>query len=250
MRHLIPVLLFIPFLATGQRPARTDFYPQAQFYDLSLLWRADSVLDEDEGKNIPFPEPLGYIGNNYQRFWIHYLSVHKSKANPYVYEVTGKTMVRDNICPFKGTITVSKAYLSKESDLPPYKQGQVTCAIRFFEDSTRPGTGSITGTLTTDFCLDAKRRLHYDAIEMVADGYFNNQATTFWKGYRSGITKKCNWGDFRIPDSKDLDGGAGEFTVDEKYVKNGWESYFKAYTGDDAEKKKFQAVEDRQWWKD
>jgi len=248
MRHLISVLLFLPLLTAAQRSRRAGF--SIKDYDWSLLWRADSIFAQDEGTKVAFPEPLGYIGDNFQRFWIHYISVRKSKTDSRVYEVTGKTMVRDNICPFTGTISIMDLYLRKDSDLPPYEEGTVTCAIRFFEDSTHPGSGSITGTLTTDFCIDAKGRLQYDAIMAAADGYSNNQATARWKSYKSGITKKCNWGDYRIPDSKDLDGGAGEFTVDEKYVKNGWESYYKAYIGDDPEKKKYQAIEDRQWWKE
>jgi len=66
-----------------------------------------------------------------------------------------------------------------------------------------------------------------------------------------GRDKKCNWGDFRIPESGELDHGAGEFTVDEKYVRFGWESYVKSYSSDD-EKERAAALaeEDRQWWKD
>ena len=250
MRNLILLLFFLPMLAAAQPRAQTDFYQGVKNYDLSGLWRADSILDEDDGGNLPFPEPLGYIGTNFQRFWIHYLSVRKSKTNPWEYEVTGKTRVGENICPFTGTITILKAQLYKGSDLPPYKQGSVVCAIRFFENSTRPGSGSISGTLNTDFCLDSKHRLHYDAIEAAADGYSNNQVTARWKSYKTSLSKKCNWGDFRIPDSRALDGGAGEFTVDEKYVKNGWESYYRSYAGDDAEKAKFQAIEDRKWWEE
>jgi hypothetical protein len=33
----------------------------------------------------------------------------------------------------------------------------------------------------------------------------------------------CNWGEIRIPFCGDLDGGAGEFIPNPKYVKNGWE---------------------------
>lgn len=46
-----------------------------------------------------------------------------------------------------------------------------------------------------------------------------------WTSYKTNIAKKCNWGDYRIPDSSDLDIGTGEFSVNEKYVKNDWLSY-------------------------
>lgn len=34
---------------------------------------------------------------------------------------------------------------------------------------------------------------------------------------------KCNWGDCRIPDSSDLDIGAGEFVPAEEYIDSGWQ---------------------------
>ncbi|WP_440135596.1 hypothetical protein, partial [Chitinophaga sancti] len=84
----------------------TDFTATIKDYDLTKLWRADTIQAEGDGDIIPFPEPLGYIGDNYQRFCIHYTSVTKSKENPYQYIVCGKTKVKENICSFTGTITV------------------------------------------------------------------------------------------------------------------------------------------------
>lgn len=41
--------------------------------------------------------------------------------------------------------------------------------------------------------------------------------------YNSNLKKICNWGDFRVPNSNcDFDIGVGDFSVSEKYWKNGW----------------------------
>lgn len=249
---LLTAIFAATFSAFSQPAGYTDFYASIAKYDVSKLWRADSTLDQEEGKYFPFPEPLGFIGSDYQRFYIHYISVRKSNESPYRYIVTGKTRVRDNICSFTGTITITQAVLSKTTDYAPYKQGSLSCTIHFYEDSTQKGSGWFEGNLSSDFCLDKKGRLYYDAISIVADGYSNNQCTATWRSYKNAITKKCNWGDFRIPESLELDKGAGVFVVDEKYIRSGWESYVKAYGPSDAteeESKKALAEEDRKWWK-
>jgi len=225
VRPLFLLLIALPLFASAQEPPHSNFYAAIGDYDCSTLWRADSILDEDNGQKALFPEPLGYIGFNFQRFRIHYKTVRKNVADPYVYEVTGETKVKENICPFTGTITIVRARLSKQTVKEPYKQGELTCTIRFFEDSAYRGSGAIEGTLVTDFCLDANGRLLYDAILLVADGYSNNRATTLWRSYRKGIRKICNWGDYRIPDSKGLDVGAGIFMPDPKYKQYGWQDY-------------------------
>lgn len=198
-----------------------------------------------------FPEPLGFIGDNYQRFYIHYTSVTKSKTNPYEYMVSGKTKVKENICTFKGTILIKEAELYKESDDPRYKQGNVVCQVKFYEDSSQPSSGFMQGTLTTYWYLDNKRNIHYDALMAFADSFSNNECTGTWTSYKTKKNKKCNWGDYRIPDCGDLDIGAGEFSVNDKYVSSGWQTYRKAWIGDPnlAETKKARAEELQQWWK-
>jgi hypothetical protein len=38
------------------------------------------------------------------------------------------------------------------------------------------------------------------------------------------VIKRCNWGDFRIPNSGDLDGGAAGFSP-WKHKENGWQDF-------------------------
>ena len=239
-------------LATSAQTAKwVDYFTAIKKYDLSILWRADSIKIEGGDDKISFPEQLGYIGENYQRFYIHYITVKKSKDNPYIYNVYGKTKVKDNICSFKGTITVTKAMLYKEADDPRFKQGSVICNVNFYEDSTQTSSGFIKGTLTTNFYLDKKDKIHYDALVFSADGFSNNACSALWTSFKTGKSKKCNWGDFRIPDSGNLDIGAGEFSADDKYVKYGWGNYRLAWNNypDTPEVIKARQKENTKWWK-
>lgn len=65
----------IPTLA--QKPRSVDFYTNIKDYDFRKLWKSDSIRIEGDGDKIPFPEPLGFIGENFQRFYIYYTSVTK-----------------------------------------------------------------------------------------------------------------------------------------------------------------------------
>ena len=248
-KYIIATVIFSLTLAASAQTAKSvDYFDSIKNYNLIKLWRGDNIQAEGNGDKIPFPEPLGYIGDNYQRFYIHFITVLKSQENPYQYKVYGKTKVKDNICDFNGTITVKKAMLYKVSDDPGYKQGSVICEVIFYEDSTHASSGVIKGTLTSNFYLDKTGKLHYDALMLVADGYYNNQSKTTWTSYKTGKRKKCNWGDFRMPDSKDLDSGAGDVSINKKYIKNGWETFVAAYSADSDTAKKAQQAEDVKWW--
>jgi hypothetical protein len=85
-----------------------------------------------------------------------------------------------------------------------------------------------------------------------ADGFKNNQFEGTWTNYRMTITKKCNWGDFRIPNSEKLDSGTGEFIPTETYLKYGWQSYRDMASGNSEDKKTIDAIklEDTKWWID
>ena len=232
----------------AQTPKSIDFISSIKNYDLSKLWRADSIQTESDGDKIPFPEPLGYIGDSFRRFYIHYITVTRSKRDSYQYNVFGKTRVKENICTFRGTITVKKALLYQESEDPRYKQGSVICDVVFYEDKAQSASGLIKGTLTSGFYLDNNSNLHYDALMLVADGYYNNQCGATWTSYKTRKSKKCNWGDFRMPDSRELDQGAGDVSINQKFIKFGWETFVKAYIGNQDEQKKALEIENKKWW--
>jgi len=233
----------------AQEIKSTNYYLSIKNFNLSKLWCADSILLQDDGKTAAFPEPLGYIGDSFQRFYIHYTSITKSSENPYSYSVLGKTRVKNNICNFKGTITIEKAKLYNESDDKRFKEGSLVCRVLLFEDSTENSSGFIKGLMTTEFCIDKHKRVYYDAIMIDADGYSNNQCKASWTSYKTKESKKCNWGDFRMPESRGLDSGVGEVYINDKFIKFGWQSFVDSESADEDKAKKASKLEDEKWWK-
>jgi hypothetical protein len=267
MKKVLKLLMFLLLCfdvqyLKAQPGDTTDFYKSIKKFDLSILWKCDrltiNVHDIDDSQKMVFfgpekirmPEILGFIGNDFERFYIHYISIKKSTKTPYQYIVRGKTRVDNDIRSFKGTITIKKAYSYIDDDLTNVKQGIAISKCRFYEDSSKAHSGFITGKLVTSWYLN-KGVLIYNDIYLQTDGYANNQFMGVWKSYKGNQTKKCNWGDFRIPNSGDLDIGAGEFGVNDKYLKNGWQSFWDAFiSGDDSIKtKKALVKENEQWWK-
>ena len=254
MKQLIVTILMTVFLfgkTFAQDTTTSDFFTQIKNYDLSVVMMADSIFADEEAM-FKRAEILGFIGDNYQRLQIHFISIIQNSLNPYEYFAYGKTKVKENICSFQGTIKVTKSRLYKDSDISNYKQGYAECEVNLYEDRKEKSTGFFSGKLKTGFLIDDKGKFRYDASSFVADGFCNNQFVGTWTSYGTKLTKKTNWGDYRIPESGNFDIGAGEFSVDGKYVKNGWENYmllFGRYGDNSPEIKKAQEKEEEQWWK-
>jgi hypothetical protein len=248
---LIIIGLTISGLAFGQDSKTTDFLTEIQNYEISDLWTLDKFQPEDDTAYIKRQEPLGYIGENYQRLYIHLISVIRNPTNKLEYYVYGKTMVKDNICSFQGLITIKEARTFIEGDLPPLKQGFVKGDYIFYEDSKQKETGTFTGNFQTNFYIDKNGIIKYDALMFVADGFENNQFEGLWTSYQTKNSKKCNWGDYRIPDSKGLDDGVAKFIPNEKYYSSDWLGYMLEHNATqnivtqsgDKENNKY-------WWKD
>ena len=252
MKQLLIIIGFLSVLAAkGQENETSDFNSKIENYDISNMWTIKEINYEFEGDTtiIERAEPLGFIGNNYQRFYIHFISAIQNPTNKFEYFIYGKTRVKNNICSFQGLIKIKKAkiYLKSYTNT---KQGFVTGEYEFFEDADQNGTGTFKGAFKTNFYIDKSGSIRYDALDFISDGYENNQFEGIWTGYKSKESKKCNWGDFRIPDSKDLDCGAGEFGVVRKYQNNGWESYSTAVGIEvgNLTIEKAQKIENEKWW--
>jgi hypothetical protein len=210
----------------------TDYYNRLKSIDLSDIFAPDSLTGDGPGLGIDkfkMPERLGFIGHDYTRFRIHFVSISKSVQDPFTYLVSGKTRVHNNICDFTGTIRMLSAETYASEEFPNFREGSVLSEVLFYEDSSQAGSGVISGQLRTYFYLDKGGRLKYNSLMLAADGFNNNAFTGSWTSYKTKQSKKCNWGDFRIPESGDLDIGAGEFSPSDKYLKNGWQSYRDAF---------------------
>jgi hypothetical protein len=251
---LLVGFLALPLGAQAQpQPPSTDYLAPLKTKNLGYLWSANQLIFYGtKGSDNAFPEPLGFIGANYQRFYLHYTSVRPASSQPYVYQVAGKTRVKANVCAFTGTITVVKAKLYKapNAEYPQFREGELTCRVELAEDRRQPGSGTISGTLTTYFYLDAKGQPQYNTLEP-SDGFCNNQCVATWTSYVTRQRKPCHWGDFKIPASGDLDNSVSDFEVAPKYLAYGWQTYMAALegNGDTPSFRQAQAEEKRAWWK-
>ena len=218
---LLTIHFFIFSLASGQ----IQYLETITTTDVSNLWTLDSFQIENDTIIVERPEPIGYFGDNYQRFSIHFISVIKDPGNSLIYHVYGKTRVKSNICSFQGTINIIGSELFAEGDFPPLKQGWLKGNYQFYEDPDDKGSGILSGQFQSYYYLDEKDNFKYDGLMFGSDGFENNQFEGTWKKYKTNEIKKCNWGDYRIPDSKALDIGAAEFGPIDKYDEYGWKDF-------------------------
>lgn len=250
MKHNLLIIGFlISITSFGQDTTTIDFLSEAKLINFSDLWTIDSILIDNEDL-IERKEPLGFIGENFQRINIRFISVIQNPVSNLEYLVYGKTRVKDNICDFQGTIRITDSRIYNEGDLPPLKQGYISGDYLFYEDNDQKHSGYFSGHFKTGFYFDSNGDLQYDALSFVADGFKNNQFEGTWTNYKTGDSKKCNWGDYRIPDSRDLDMGAAEFGPSDKYDDFGWKYYDLAwgYRLDKPGVKEAREKETEKWW--
>lgn len=254
-RHLLTLLiLLVTNFSFGQKNSlefktqiltseyinKTDIKNEFLKYDISplLTQTRNSVV-------------FGLIGDNYQRIRIKLISVIKNKENPSQYFVYGKSMVKENICEFQGTITITNVFNFKETDIPGIKQGKVVGEYLFNENPSQKHVGQFKGIFSSNWYFDKDGNLKYDDLSDVADGFTNNEFVGIWTSYSGATIKICNWGDSRIPMSGDLDDGTGEFHPSAKYQANGWLTYVEAYSGgyDKEKAERARKFEQMEWWK-
>ena len=195
--NLLTLILFFRIYAQGQDSETIDFYNKIQDYDLSKIIIADSIVSgdrEDSQNKYKRAEILGFIGDNFQRFQIHFISIIKNPTNPYEYFASGKTRVKDNICSFHGTITVKKAKLYKNGDSPTCKQGSANSEIILYEDKKQNLTGIIKGKLESAFIINGDGQFRYDALSFDADGFSNNEFIGIWTSYSTNASQKMSLG--------------------------------------------------------
>ena len=191
-------------------------------YDFSLLL---THTDNDQ--------VFGFIGENFQRIRIKFVNVTRDKQSTGIYHIEGRSLVKNELDVFIGTIKITNIRKTKQTHYGvdnQYKnhgiagQYMILADYEFRENEKSAYAGTFEGVCRMDFYLDKNNRIHYDDIDLNADGYNNNQFVGQWINHKTKVIKRCNWGDFRIPNSGDLDIGAGEFSPNSKYVKYGWQS--------------------------
>ncbi len=194
-------------------------------------------------------QPLGYIGRDYQRFYIHFDAVEYEPASK-SFAVSGQTRVKEYYDRFHGHLWMDSLKLIPRDEYIPYQEGFIIGHYRFYEDSASATSGWFEGRFSTFIYIDSTGAIRYNDLWDGADGNENNQFEGTWTSYRSKLSKTCNWGDYRIPNSDSLDWGASEFYPSPAYTKKGWENYRNVLLGETEELvQRAIAIEQRAWWK-
>ena len=231
MRNLLGIIFFLLALnCFSQNMETTNFIKEIEKADISNLLTISKFQIENDTTWVQRPEPVGFIGENYQRIRMKFISVIQNNSNKLEYFVYGKTKVKNNVCDFQGLLRISETQLYKNSDISSIQQGYIKGEYEFFENPNQSGTGIFKGIFQTNFYLNENGKIIYDALMWVSDSFTNNEFIGNWTSYQTKDTKTCNWGDFRIPESGDFDCGAGEFSPSEKYAQFGWQTYILANT--------------------
>jgi hypothetical protein len=260
---IYPLILALCFVATGFGQSKEDQIKwreeQLNAGDLNPQEYRDRFLKYDFGLLWTKSDyPLGFIGQNYQRLHIKIVSAKRDADHPDSYLVSGKSMVKKNICDFTGEIKITNVRLfktirgcEKDTSVPGRitQEGIVAGEYHFAERRDQKHAGTFDGVFCSSWYIDKDGKLQYDDLEAGCDdGYCNNQFLGTWKGYHSKKAETCNWGDSRIPQSGELDDGAGEFYPDKKYLRYGWQTYMDAWEKEDYDNQARQE-EQRKWWR-
>jgi hypothetical protein len=203
---------------------------------------------------------VGFIGPNYERLRIKLLAARQDRANPARYYLTGKANVAGHVSSFSGTLVVRQARVlrqlafngeaasiaTQQAFQAAQHEGFVLGDYELRENPNQPKSGIFRGVARINWYVDKQNRLHYDDVYGEGDSYCNNQFVGVWTSYATQKTMRCNWGDYRIPNSGDFDIGAGEFSPADKYLAFGWQDVRAAtLNGNGAARQR----EARAWWK-
>lgn len=191
-------------------------------------------------------EQNGVLGKNYQRIRIYIAKAERVDSDSIIFQIEGKSNVNDNICDFKGKMTILSIYKFMANRIYP-GQGVLFARYEFFESKDQYHSGVFRGTFNATIKIDEKRK-SVTLDERLSRGILYNNRTYVgvWTSYASNTSQKCIWGDYRLPFTFDFDCGATAMSVCERYIKNGWETFSDGSEYDcSAEPCKLK----NQWWK-
>ena len=201
----------------------------------------------------------GFIGNNYQRFYIHFDSISPQDSSYMNYLVYGKIMINKKISIVSGKLFIRQImkdnkeyntnYNLQDTEIQKrhsFEKYIMTSELQLFENAHLKESGLIAGIIKSFFYVKENVPYFYDIDLEFDDSICNNLFIGEWISYRDNVRKKCCWGTFRIPSCGDLDVGSAEFHPHPKYKDYGWEDLIRAYETDSDED---WAKEHMTWWK-
>ncbi len=241
---ILALIFMLPALAQNEQ----DSIPSDSLYDSRYDFLLTQIEDTDIGflwsGEISQSNRIGYIGEEFQRLRIRFLSVIKNFDNPYEYFFYGKTRVEENLCEFQGSLQITEAGFVKDARYPKLTRAYIAGDYVLFEDQACLHSGVFRGNFITGIYLDENGDIYYDDLERDENDFSNNEFFGEWESYYPYELKPANWGDFRIPNSTGLDVGIEEFKPSFKYLDNGWARYLKEMeSGEEGER------EEEKWWK-
>ncbi len=253
MRRLpIVFLILLSNIIIAQTSVEMDSLNPEEYNISHILLSEFPISYED--REIQRAEPVGYFGKNYQRFFIHFISVIQNPARKSEYLIYGKNKLKGKISKFQGILKIETLEIFKEESDEGLKEGIIKGTYQFFEDPKESGNGIFEGVFKSYIMLQ-NDQINYNTVYWYADGFENNQFEGTWVSYKSQTSYVCNWSDYRVPNRRGFDKGAGQMSVASSYIENGWENFqlanFPVATSEkhrkqiEAAKKK----EAEEWWK-
>lgn len=218
---ILPVALTFCLFANSSTPSEaTDLtLKYSKQFDFSTLLK-------------PKTEFLGYIEPKYQRLYIKFDSIQKSHSNASIYYINGSATKNQTTCHFSGELAVLKILKYPQmhygvddelKDTGMKAQGELIGNYELKPDRKEKSCGTFSGKMKLFWYVDKNSQIQYDDIESsYSDAFKNNQYQGFWRLSVGDQKRAANWGEYRIPDSGDLDTGAAQFSADPKYKSQGW----------------------------
>ncbi|MEL6822095.1 MAG: hypothetical protein AAFP70_10060, partial [Calditrichota bacterium] len=213
------ISLFLLFLTTGlfgQEEVMSVYHDVINIDDDIVPTRQnlDEISSVDVSQfwiNNPNERRFGFIGENYQRLRLKFLSIEKDPSNPLRYSIRGKSKVAKNINSFTGDFIIKNSFYYKSLEYPEGDSGILVGEYHLKEDSTEAHSGEFKGLFATYWYKDSTGVIQYNNRGDVSALYCNNQFLGKWISYSKPLTLVANWGDSRIPQSGGMDIGTSEF---------------------------------------
>ncbi len=98
---------------SGSDSLNDQLVSDIEYADLGYLWSGAESQDAR----------LGFVGENYQRLQVHFISVIKNYDNPFEYFLYGKTNTDNHICSFQGSLVITEAGVIPDETHPGLTQG-------------------------------------------------------------------------------------------------------------------------------
>ncbi len=240
MRHVI-ILLFGFLLSSLQAQ---DY--SSDFYKKFIQKHEDSTEYLEKLKVFNFSNlwiyeinkrALGFIGKNYQKIDMHINKIIRNELDKSEYLVYGKTKVKKNICDFLGKIKILHIRTSEHGFYTDSLFcGSLIAKYEFFEAPSQKHSGYFKGFFQSYFAIKNNKDVVHDEFWDEVDGASNYSFVGVWISYKTRKILTCNFGQYSIPYSGDLDISGIDFYPNPKYKKYGWDW-------------ENPSKEDKEWWK-